>query len=105
MADFLNFILFYFLVFSFLAPRGASHEKRLMTAVLFNALTMYLRASELPKRRDEYVLYSGVGYDRTFRKRSPGSILAIIFTPSIDILAYSYLNVSDSIGEIDSGAA
>jgi hypothetical protein len=34
MADFLNFILFCFLVFSFLAPLGASQGKRLMTAAL-----------------------------------------------------------------------
>ena len=40
MADFLNFIIFCFLVFSFLAPLGASQGKRLMTAALFNALTM-----------------------------------------------------------------
>jgi hypothetical protein len=43
MADFLNFILFCFLVFSFLAPLGASQGKRLMTAALLS--------NEIPKRR------------------------------------------------------
>ena len=101
MADFLNFILFCFLVFSFLAPLGASQGKRLMTAALFNALTTYLQANEFPKRRDEYVLYSEVGFDRTFQKRSPSCLPTIKPTSNIDIPIYSYLNVSDS----DPGAA
>ena len=89
MADFLNFILFCFLVFSFLAPLGASQGKRLMTAALFNALTMYLQANEIPKRRGEYVLYSKVSFDRTFQKHRASRLLAIKATSSIDISVFS----------------
>ena len=91
MADFLYFILFCFLVFSFFAPLGASQGKRLMTAALFCALTIHFQANENRKRRDKYVLYSKVGFDRTFRKRSPSYLLTITTTSSIVTSFYAYL--------------